>query len=56
VSIDAPAGKYVLKAWHPDIVGGNALEQALRLADGAATASFRMSLKPPATEPDTPAY
>ncbi len=56
VAVDAPAGKYVLKAWHPDIVGGNALEQALRLADGTASASFRMALKPPVTEPDSTPY
>lgn len=53
-SVDAPAGKYVLKAWHPDIVGGNALEQPVRLADGTASASFKMSLKPRAAEPDNP--
>ncbi|WP_374581019.1 methylamine utilization protein [Pseudoduganella sp.] len=55
VSVDAPAGKYVLKAWHPDIVGGNPLEQAARLADGSASASFRMSLKPRAADADAPA-
>lgn len=56
VTVDAPAGKYILKAWHPDIVGGNAQEQALRLSDGAASARFQFSLKPASTEPDTPAY
>jgi plastocyanin len=56
VVVDAPAGKYVLKAWHPDIVGGNPQEQALRLSDDAASASFRMSLKPPVTDPDSAAY
>ena len=56
VTVDAPAGKYLLKAWHPDIVGGNAQEQALRLPDGAASASFRMALKAPATDPDAAAY
>ncbi|WP_051293791.1 methylamine utilization protein [Pseudoduganella violaceinigra] len=56
VVVEAPAGKYVLKAWHPDIVGGNAQEQALRLGDAAASASFKMTLKPPSTDPDTPAY
>jgi plastocyanin len=56
VLVDAPAGKYVLKAWHPDIVGGNAQEQAVRLTDDAASASFKMSLKPPSTDPDSTAY
>jgi plastocyanin len=56
VAVEAPAGKYVVKAWHPDIVGGNAQEQAVRLADGMAVASFRMALKPPATEPDSTPY
>ena len=56
VAVDAPAGKYVLKAWHPDIVGGNAQEQAVRLSDGTANASFKFALKPPSTDPDAPAY
>ncbi|WP_229502914.1 methylamine utilization protein [Pseudoduganella guangdongensis] len=55
VALDAPAGKYVLKAWHPDIVGGNALEQPTRLADGSASANFKMSLKPRAADADAPA-
>ena len=54
--LDAPAGKYVLKAWHPYIAGGQALEQAQRVGDGAAaTASFRMTLKPPASDVDSQA-
>jgi len=56
VTLDAPGGKYVLKAWHPDIVGGNAQEQALRLGDAAAEANFRMALKPPSNDPDTQSY
>ncbi|WP_395408050.1 methylamine utilization protein [Pseudoduganella sp. UC29_106] len=45
-SVDAPAGKYVLKAWHPDITGGQPLEQALAVkADAPANASFKMTLK-----------
>lgn len=56
VAVDAPAGRYVLKAWHPDIAGGNAQEQAVRLSDGTASASFKMSRKPPSTSPDAPAY
>lgn len=54
-ALDAPPGKYVLKAWHPDIVGGNPLEQATRLADGSVSASFKMSLKPRAADADAPA-
>ncbi|KQV56396.1 methylamine utilization protein [Duganella sp. Root336D2] len=56
VVVEAPAGKYTLKAWHPDIVGGNAQEQVLRLGEGTASASFKFSLKPPSTEPDAQAY
>ncbi|MCE3262452.1 MAG: hypothetical protein K0R43_1531 [Pseudoduganella sp.] len=56
VALEAPAGKYVLKAWHPGVAGGNALEQPVRLADGTASASFRMTLKPPPADPDTPLY
>ena len=56
VAVDAPAGKYVLKAWHPDIVGGNAQEQPLRLSDVETDASFKMPLKPPSIDPDSQAY
>jgi len=56
VSVDAPAGKYILKAWHPEIVGGNAQEQAVRLSDGTASASFTFSLKPPSTDTDVQGY
>ncbi len=56
VSVDAPPGKYVLRAWHPDIVGGNAQEQAVRLSDEASSASFRMTLKPPAPDADSTSY
>ena len=56
VTVDAPAGKYVLRAWHPDIVGGNAQEQAVRLSDDAASAGFKMTLKPRAAEPDSTSY
>jgi plastocyanin len=56
VAVDAPAGKYVLKAWHPYIVGGAPQEQAVRLADGTASASFKMLLKPPAADTEPPPY
>jgi len=56
VTVDAPAGKYVLRAWHPDIVGGNAQEQVVRLSDDAASAGFKMTLKPPAADPDSTSY
>ncbi|WP_426343133.1 methylamine utilization protein [Pseudoduganella sp. R-32] len=56
VVLDAPAGKYMLKAWHPDIAGGNPQEQAVRLADGPASAAFRLSLKRPASDPDAQGY
>jgi len=52
MTIDAPAGKYVLKAWHPDIVGTQPLEQPLALKDGSS-ASFRMNLKASVRDADT---
>lgn len=52
-TVDAPAGRYVLKAWHPDISGGQALEQPLAVrADAAAAASFKMTLKPVVRDAD----
>lgn len=56
VTVDAPAGRYVLKAWHPGIVGGQAMEQPVRLSDIAADASFKMTLKPLSNDPDEQAY
>jgi plastocyanin len=57
-TLDAPAGKYALKAWHPDIAGGQALEQSLAVkADAAAGASFKMTLKPVVRDADSlPSY
>ena len=53
-TVDAPAGKYVLKAWHPDISGGQALEQPLAVrGDTAAAASFKMTLKPVVRDADS---
>jgi len=57
-TLDAPAGKYALKAWHPDIAGGQALEQSLAVkADAAVGASFKMTLKPVVRDADSlPSY
>jgi len=53
-TVDAPAGKYILKAWHPDMTAGQALEQPLAVkSDGANSAAFRMSLKPPVRDADS---
>jgi len=53
-TVDAPAGKYVLKAWHPDITGGHPLEQQVAVkADGASSANFKITLKPPVRDADT---
>lgn len=53
VRIDVPAGgKYVLKAWHYNMAGGQPQEQALAVKAGEAlsSATFRLALKPPAAE------
>lgn len=53
VRIDVPAGgKYVLKAWHYNMAGGQPQEQALAVKAGEAlsTATFRLAMKPPAAE------
>jgi plastocyanin len=55
-SIDIPGGgKFVLKAWHPDMVGGQPVEQAIvvKAGDADTAASFKMTLKPPATDADS---
>lgn len=51
--IDMPAGgKYVLKAWHFNAVGGQPAEQAVtvRAGEALATATFKLALKPPSTD------
>lgn len=51
--IDVPAGgRYVVKAWHYNMAGGQPQEQALALkaGDAPAAAAFRLPLKPPAAE------
>jgi plastocyanin len=53
--IDLPAaGKYTLKAWHFNMAPGAAAEQALTVKAGeaAATASFRLAMKPPVAGDD----
>jgi plastocyanin len=51
--IEVPAGgKYVLKAWHYNVAGGQPQEQALavKAGDALSTASFKLALKPPVAE------
>lgn len=51
--IELPAGaRYVLKAWHYNMVGGQPAEQALAVKAGEelSAAAFRLALKPPAAE------
>lgn len=53
VRIDVPAGaKYVLKAWHYNMAGGQPQEQALavKAGDALSTATFKLALKPPAAD------
>ena len=50
--IDVPtAGKYVVKVWHFNMAGGQPVEQAMVIkpGDGEASASFRLTMKPPAS-------
>lgn len=53
--VEAPAGKYVLKAWHPDMTGSQQpLEQSVAVkADGNVAANFKVTLKPPAHDADS---
>ena len=48
--IELPAGKYVVKAWHYNTVGGATPEQVLtvKAGDPLATAVFKLPMKPPA--------
>jgi len=53
VRIEVPAGgKYVVKAWHYNMAGGQPQEQALALkaGDAVVTATFKLALRPPAAE------
>jgi plastocyanin len=52
-TVDAPAGKYVLKAWHPDVAGGQPMEQPFALKAEGGAASFRLVLKAPARDADS---
>ena len=51
------AGKYALKAWHFNMAAGANAEQALvvKAGDAPATANFRLAMKPPVADPDSPA-
>lgn len=54
VRIDVPAGgKYVLKAWHYNMAGGQPQEQplAVKAGDALSTAAFKLAMKPPSAEP-----
>lgn len=51
--IELPAGgKYVVKAWHYNTVGGATAEQVVtvKAGDAAATAAFKLPMKPAAAE------
>jgi len=54
-TVEAPAGKYILKAWHPDMSGSQQpLEQPVAVkADGNISASFKLTLKAPARDADS---
>lgn len=55
--VEAPAGKYVLKAWHPDMTGSQQpLEQPVTVkADSNMNANFKLTLKAPAHDADSAA-
>jgi plastocyanin len=57
-TVEAPAGKYMLKAWHADMTGNQQpLEQPVTVkADGNMNASFKLTLKAPAHDADSAAY
>ena len=54
--IELPAGKYVVKAWHYNTVGGATPEQVLtvKAGDALSAATFKLPMKPPAAD-DAPA-
>ena len=57
--IELPAGKYVVKAWHYNTVGGATPEQALtvKAGDALSAATFKLPMKPPAVDDaPSPAY
>ncbi len=56
--IELPAaGKYTLKAWHFNMAASANAEQAVmvKAGDAAATASFKLAMKPPVADADSPA-
>ncbi|MES2261646.1 MAG: methylamine utilization protein [Pseudomonadota bacterium] len=55
VRIEMPTpGKYILKVWHYNMVGGQPAEQVLTVKPGEAptTATFKLALKPPSADAD----
>ena len=54
--IELPAGKYVVKAWHFNTVGGATPEQVLsvKAGDALSTAVFTLAMKPPSTDDSAP--
>jgi plastocyanin len=55
-TIDIPGGgKFVLKAWHPDMVASQPAEQAIvvKAGEAPAAASFKMPIKAPAADADS---
>ncbi|USX24390.1 methylamine utilization protein [Oxalobacteraceae bacterium OTU3CINTB1] len=57
--IALPAGgKYVVKAWHYNTVGGATPEQVLtvKAGDAMSTATFKLPMKPPAADATSSAY
>lgn len=52
--IDLPPGKYIVKAWHFNTVGGQTAEQQLTVKAGEvlASAAFKLPMKPPSTDVD----
>ena len=56
--IELPAGKYVVKAWHYNTVGGATPEQVLtvKAGDTLSTATFKLPMKPAAADATSSAY
>jgi plastocyanin len=54
VRLDLPAGKYTVKAWHYNTVGGLTPEQPVQFKTGDAPAplAFRLTMKQGAVDPD----
>jgi hypothetical protein len=52
--IELPPGKYTVKAWHFNTVGGATPEQVLvvKPGDNLTTGTFKLTMKPPVTDAD----